>query len=385
MGTKYGFTIEAGLTSYHLTDAQYVKGGFFVVKDKEELNRYCPITYNDDGTINQDGTIVKGSLCYCQADGKFYQYDDKIVDDKVVGWVEKNFSGGGSVDGGVPLMLDVDNAEKDQPEYKNRKFVQPLLSQIQAKQRAYVNKDSLGRVNPYYNLELNAENGSARLFHPAGYSDLDTMVSNEKWEGIAIQNGVHYKTIKGTDGSLSYHPRLNAIALRSIEGNLRTGTPRDSTDCINKEYANRFLTKDSSTIKNIGGLIEGLRSDVGLLEGEIKNLDKVGEWIIAQQDPAYIGNYIATTYNSGVYEWVVMMRRPPEGEYWYESGICIFDPTIFANAQGGVETTTTLGDSGARLKQDCGAGHLTLTLEIDWANSVPVETAVLKMRKIRDV
>ncbi len=37
---------------------------------------------------------------------------------------------------------------------------------------------------------------------------------------------------------VSYHSRLGSVAVRTADGNVRTGTPRDSTDCVNLGYAN---------------------------------------------------------------------------------------------------------------------------------------------------
>lgn len=100
MATKYGFTIESGLASNHLTDAHYVKGGYFVVKDIATRNDL--IVAND--TV--DGTIVKGSLCYCQENDKFYIYNG-------ITWAEKDFSEGGSIqeetDPTVPAWAKAEN------------------------------------------------------------------------------------------------------------------------------------------------------------------------------------------------------------------------------------------------------------------------------------
>lgn len=103
MGTKYGFTIEAGLTSNHLTDAHYIKGGYCVVKDIDERNKMVK------ATDYQDGTVVEGSLCYVQSHinedgeivkGKFYKYNG-------TSWEEADFgSGGGGVSGGGGELVE---------------------------------------------------------------------------------------------------------------------------------------------------------------------------------------------------------------------------------------------------------------------------------------
>jgi hypothetical protein len=49
-----------------VVEGKYVKGGYVVVTDIEERNAL-------KGTSGEN--IIEGSLCYCQADKKFYQYN----------------------------------------------------------------------------------------------------------------------------------------------------------------------------------------------------------------------------------------------------------------------------------------------------------------------
>lgn len=69
MATKVGFQLESSLASKHLTDAEFIKGGYLVVESTAEMNA-LPVS-----TDTTDGTIVKGSLCYCQLDDTFYIYN----------------------------------------------------------------------------------------------------------------------------------------------------------------------------------------------------------------------------------------------------------------------------------------------------------------------
>ena len=69
MATKVGFQLESSLASKHLTDAIFIKGSYLVVATLAERDSLVVAT----DTI--DGTIVKGSLCYCQEDSKLYQYN----------------------------------------------------------------------------------------------------------------------------------------------------------------------------------------------------------------------------------------------------------------------------------------------------------------------
>lgn len=69
MATKVGFQLESSLASKHLTDAEFIKGSFIVVSTIAARDS-LPVA-----TDTTDGVIVKGSLCYCTADSKFYQYN----------------------------------------------------------------------------------------------------------------------------------------------------------------------------------------------------------------------------------------------------------------------------------------------------------------------
>ena len=82
--TKVGFQLESSLASKHLTDAIFIKGGYFVVASTVERDALKVVT------ATEDGTVVAGSLCYCQADGKFYQYTGTE-------WGETTFGGGSSL------------------------------------------------------------------------------------------------------------------------------------------------------------------------------------------------------------------------------------------------------------------------------------------------
>ena len=59
-------------TDQHLLDAKNVKGTFVVVASTAERDALPA------------ATTVNGSLCYCTADSKFYQYNGSS-------WQEKNF------------------------------------------------------------------------------------------------------------------------------------------------------------------------------------------------------------------------------------------------------------------------------------------------------
>jgi hypothetical protein len=83
MATKVGFQLESSLASKHLTDAEFIKGGYLVIDSLSKITPgsadYLPVAEGSN-----DGVIVTGSLCYCQEDSKFYQYTGTA-------WEEKEF------------------------------------------------------------------------------------------------------------------------------------------------------------------------------------------------------------------------------------------------------------------------------------------------------
>lgn len=76
--TKVGFQLASSLASKHLTDAEFIKGSYFVANTVAERNAMSVASGNNDGTI------VVGSFCYCVDTAKFYQYTSS-------GWIEKTF------------------------------------------------------------------------------------------------------------------------------------------------------------------------------------------------------------------------------------------------------------------------------------------------------
>ena len=89
MATKVGFQLESSLASKHLTDAEFIKGGYLVVNSIAERDSLVV------ATESTDGTIIKGSLCYCTADEVFYQYNgtswiEKLASDTEAGFMSPN-------------------------------------------------------------------------------------------------------------------------------------------------------------------------------------------------------------------------------------------------------------------------------------------------------
>lgn len=68
--------------SNYLADGNSIKGGYFVVEDLVDLGDLTTSKSVNSG----NGTIVKGSLCYCQNENKFLFYDGG-------NWVDANFGG----------------------------------------------------------------------------------------------------------------------------------------------------------------------------------------------------------------------------------------------------------------------------------------------------
>jgi hypothetical protein len=109
MATKVGFQLESSLASKHLTDAEFIKGGYFVVDTYENLTATGDAAKYIPATATQDGTIIKGSLCYVTGTeenpvNKFYQYNGTE-------WVEANLggSGGGTAQDGLIYIEPIDD------------------------------------------------------------------------------------------------------------------------------------------------------------------------------------------------------------------------------------------------------------------------------------
>ena len=92
MATNFAFEIASGQASKHLTDAQYIKGGYLVVANTTERDA-LPIANEQ-----HDGVVVEGSLCFCQSDSKFYQYLlDANSNPETYSWQVVQSSGGGMI------------------------------------------------------------------------------------------------------------------------------------------------------------------------------------------------------------------------------------------------------------------------------------------------
>lgn len=89
MATQVGFQLESSLASKHMTDAEYIKGGYIVVETTAERDA-LPI-YDDTTSPVTDGIIVKGSLVYVAGTvNKSYRYDG-------TSWVEESGPAVGSL------------------------------------------------------------------------------------------------------------------------------------------------------------------------------------------------------------------------------------------------------------------------------------------------
>ena len=70
--TNLAFQLGSALSTKHLTDAQFVKGTYVVVKDLAERDA---LTFDDMG---DDGVITKGSLVYVQSEDTTYRYGGAV-------------------------------------------------------------------------------------------------------------------------------------------------------------------------------------------------------------------------------------------------------------------------------------------------------------------
>lgn len=90
--TEAAFRLKSILGSRHLTDAEFIKGGYMVFDTVANRDLAPPYT-GDDADGSKDGVILVGSFCYVQATGKFYYCSAIDAANRTVTWTEYLSSG----------------------------------------------------------------------------------------------------------------------------------------------------------------------------------------------------------------------------------------------------------------------------------------------------
>lgn len=90
--TEAAFRLKSILGSRHLTDAEFIKGGYMVFDTISSRDAAPPYT-GDDADGSKDGVILVGSFCYVQATGKFYYCSAIDTTNRTVTWTEFLASG----------------------------------------------------------------------------------------------------------------------------------------------------------------------------------------------------------------------------------------------------------------------------------------------------
>lgn len=90
--TEAAFRLKSILGSRHLTDAEFIKGGYMVFDTISSRDAAPPYT-GDDADGSKDGVILVGSFCYVQATSKFYYCSAIDTTNRTATWSEFLASG----------------------------------------------------------------------------------------------------------------------------------------------------------------------------------------------------------------------------------------------------------------------------------------------------
>lgn len=149
-------------------------------------------------------------------------------------------------------MSDIDDElSQDLPE--GRVYNAELHDILKSKYRLYAEKSVAdgGGVSPQ--CYISANSATDRLFSPVGYTDFEEMCDNNDLapdkavEDTADQQG-HYVT-RVVNGVTEYYPRLTSIVKRTIDDNVRTNKPVDSTDAVPYGYFKKY-TFENANVKD---------------------------------------------------------------------------------------------------------------------------------------
>lgn len=198
--TKVGFQLASSLASKHLTDAEFIKGGFFVV------DTYTNLTATGDNIKfyvangEQDGTIVEGSLCYCTEDKKFYQYNGSA-------WEEAKL--GSSVSEGT----NIDITEDGQISLKDEIELTKVTTEVLETPMVLQDGDTLSIADIDGNM--------VAQINESGLLTTDVNSSNLTVGNTIYTNKIQYNSTS-TDTTLSLSGqaiRLNCVDLEIMEDN----------------------------------------------------------------------------------------------------------------------------------------------------------------------
>ena len=241
-------------TNQYLLDAKNVKGTFVVVASTAERDALPA------------ATTVSGSLCYCTADSKFYQYNGSS-------WQEKEFGTNATSDANKLYLVGAKDQTSNPQTYSNSNvyMTNGALTTNSLKtarlypedQDFFIQKDNNNIAVFHSSAAANGEtwevltdhlivwgqNDSNNLFKPTnqtGFSDLDTYYFNT---GIALQNAVdlttHRLSFPSKSGTLSTIKYKHNIVL---SGSF-SGGPGGSAYCTFS-----FINDGPSAISNLSEL-----------------------------------------------------------------------------------------------------------------------------------
>lgn len=260
-----------------VVEGKYVKGGYVVVTDIEERNTL-------KGTSGEN--IIEGSLCYCQADKKFYQYNG-------TDWEEKRYVEEHQSLEGYATEEYVDKAIEAIPEVDLTDYA--LKDDIRYAEEGLTNSIDTHTENKNNPHEITAEQiGLGNVLNVASYSKTE---NDELLKNYALKEELFSKSYN----DLTDKPEIPDLAGYATEGYVDAEIKNELENYYTKTEANNeFMTQtevdsrvneiiskasNTDTIKDLTSLVDYLDSHgteasemaVAITELETNKADKEHE------------------------------------------------------------------------------------------------------------
>lgn len=238
-----------------VVEGKYVKGGYVVVADIAERNALKG---------NNGENIIEGSLCYCQADKKFYQYDSTN------GWVDAR------LDGLAARIDNLDYTYSGEGEQVNKTYFVKSVSQEDGK--ITITREALP------DIQISSEKGSGTLGNGQTFTaivDIEEVADTESEDnGHKIK-----KTVKDiTIPEIAIEENDNLTIDTAVPGKIKLG--HGAAEEGNDSVANEVLEepaqdskqlKDTDSIKLSTTTYDANGHKNGTTSAEYK-MPKLSEW-----------------------------------------------------------------------------------------------------------
>lgn len=187
----------------------------FITTVKTVNNKSVKFFFGTEAEYNALGEDVRANLIPYKSDDSLIRSIEKIIDDTKADL--------------VPRMAVLDQSALE--DNSDRPYSEELDNIILGKDRVYVELKNWGGVMRSFVLTSDGE----KVYNPFGYKSKEAMCEAHSWNKDDVKEGEHY-IIKTIDGAPSYHSWLSTIVQRQRNGNVRVGTPSDSSDATPKIY-----------------------------------------------------------------------------------------------------------------------------------------------------